>query len=462
MLRNTSPWLAQLKRIRPVTRLSCDTKKDLAIVGGGIAGITTAYYALNMTDMSVVLLEADKLAHGATGHNGGQAVHYFERPFADIVAEYGLEMAGDAQQGILSTWDLMEEIYENTGLKTPFHTFTGYAGCAKKEDVLQHLENKYLRALAGIYMEEVTIAKEAPWLHEIPARYKDLYSIMPQQNILSLLETDNDSFYALFATKKGVMNSAMFTEELAGYLLKTFPDRFVIHENSPVTKVITDKKHVDLETQKCTVQADKVVLCTNGFEHFEIENRSGAPVNSKFHMLVNGLIGYMAGYIEPMNKPPMAISYIGGQRDEAGYPIYHYLTRRPFELEKNVAHNLICIGGPEVELSERTQYIRSKHVFSDTTLKRIHTFLHRTFKGYQADTVKLKYHWHGLMGYTRNMLRLIGPEPCNKNLLYNLGCNGVGLLPSVYGAKRVVQFLRGDKLKKSVFDPVDQRGKIKY
>lgn len=460
MLENNSPWIAQLKRIRPITALTCDTKKDIAIVGGGIAGITTAYYILTMTKKSVVLLESDKIAHGATGHNAGQVVHYFERPFADIVSEYGLEAAADAQRAILYAWDLIDEIYLNAGLKTPIHRFTGYAGCTRVEDVLQHLENKYLRHRAAIYMEQVMIAEEAPWLDQIPERFKSLYSLIPQKDILSLLETHDTNFMAALSTEKAVVNSALFTEELAGFLLKMYPDRFVIHEMTHVSKVITDTKEVQLQTKKCLVTADKVVLCTNGFEHFEIENKSGFAIDSKFHMFVDGLIGYMAGYTEPMNRHPTAISYFKGDFDETGHPLYFYLTRRPYETEKNVSHNLVCIGGPEKDLIERKQYLRTRHSFLDKTLTRINSFLRTTYKPFPKNKRTFKFHWHGLMGYTRNMLRLIGEEPCNRNLLYNLGCNGVGILPSIFGGKRIAQLIRGDRVPKMIFDPVDKRSDI--
>jgi glycine/D-amino acid oxidase-like deaminating enzyme len=36
--------------------------------------------------------------------------------------------------------------------------------------------------------------------------------------------------------------------------------------------------------------------------------------------------------------------------------------------------------------------------------------------------------------------------------MYNLGCNGVGILPSIYGAKRIAQLLAGETLGPSIFD----------
>jgi hypothetical protein len=56
------------------------------------------------------------------------------------------------------------------------------------------------------------------------------------------------------------------------------------------------------------------------------------------------------------------------------------------------------------------------------------------------------------MGYTKNGIRFIGPEPKNNVLLYNLGCNGVGILPSIYGGKKISRHLAGESVEKSIFD----------
>jgi glycine/D-amino acid oxidase-like deaminating enzyme len=63
------------------------------------------------------------------------------------------------------------------------------------------------------------------------------------------------------------------------------------------------------------------------------------------------------------------------------------------------------------------------------------------------------FHWHGLMGYMDGMVRVIGPHPGRPSLLYNLGCNGVGFLPSISGGQRVARILAGEALPPSIFDP---------
>ena len=64
-----------------------------------------------------------------------------------------------------------------------------------------------------------------------------------------------------------------------------------------------------------------------------------------------------------------------------------------------------------------------------------------------------EFHWHGLMGYNESQIRVIGPHPRYPRLLYNLGCNGVGFLPSIHGGHSLARLLAGDSPAPSVFDP---------
>ncbi len=57
------------------------------------------------------------------------------------------------------------------------------------------------------------------------------------------------------------------------------------------------------------------------------------------------------------------------------------------------------------------------------------------------------------MGYMDGMVRVIGPHPGRPSLLYNLGCNGVGFLPSIHGGHQIGLLLAGHRLPPSIFDP---------
>jgi ribulose 1,5-bisphosphate synthetase/thiazole synthase len=50
---NHSPWIQQLKRTRPLDQINKNTDADVVIVGGGIAGVSTAYFILKNTNRKV-------------------------------------------------------------------------------------------------------------------------------------------------------------------------------------------------------------------------------------------------------------------------------------------------------------------------------------------------------------------------------------------------------------------------
>lgn len=453
---NNSPWLLDENNSVNEQVLHGNEVTDVAIIGGGIAGIATAYYTLHNTDKSVILLEANQIAHGATGHNGGFLASYFERTFSHLVAEFGLEMAAQAEREISTAWELLAGIFEQENLKTKAWYFTGYAACQTIEEVILHLRNNALRLKAGLSAHQVLISDQAAGLESIPKMYKNLYKLIPKSELLDILETDLNDYIAVLPDKKGCMNSAEFCQELVLKLLKEFPDRFKIYEYSSVKRLVIKADHAILNmVQKAQVISKQVVLCTNGFENIKIVNTNGSPIDAKFHHLVRGIVGYMAGYTEDSNRPPVEISYLPSSPrtlDLYTEEPYFYLTRRPFVDNSGEVKSLVCIGGPELLMDDSNGYTED-HEFSKEAREQIDNFLRFTYKHTPKENLEYKFLWHGLMGFTPNGVRLIGPEPRNPILYYNLGCNGVGLLPSIYGGKKISKFLAGEKIEPSIFDP---------
>lgn len=142
---NRSPWIEQLDRSIDYNCLSSHQKVDLTIVGAGISGVVTAFYALTQTKLSVILVEAKKIGHGATGHNAGQVALYFEKPFQEITKEFGLNMAIDGQKSLFRGFDLLMEILEKIDMTHAVESCEGYMGVRSMTQLVRHLENKYLR-----------------------------------------------------------------------------------------------------------------------------------------------------------------------------------------------------------------------------------------------------------------------------------------------------------------------------
>lgn len=448
--KSRSPWLHQLNHDRVIVNLTSDIETDIAVVGAGIAGIATAFFTLLTTNKKVVVLEGHKLAHGATGHNAGQIVSYFERPLSELVYEFGLEQAIAAQKAIEDSWELLDFMYTEANLSLPLSRFKGHAGYTTEAQVEEVLKNNYLRVMGGLNTTKVLIAENLPFATRIAKEYEGLYELVPHAQILELLETNNKKYIASLSITKGVMNSALFCEELVAYLTEKYGERFMLYENTHVRKIVLHENECLLDAGEHTIRAERVVLCTNGFENLTIFDTDHVEINTSYHHHVYGRIGYMSGYLERFNKQPTAISYyteptVGAEKS------YYYLTRRPYEYEKGVDHNLVCIGGPDQIIDERDTYMHDTDSPEEAN-ELINTFLQETYDLGPNKKVDYVFTWHGLMGYTKNYVRMIGTDPRNERLLYNLGCNGVGILPSIFGGKRIARILSGEKVEPSIFD----------
>lgn len=453
---NHSPWLHQLERTRPATEIDGNIATDVAVIGGGIAGISTAFFLLRDTEQEVTLIEAHKIAHGATGHNAGQIASYFERPFRELVSQFGLKMAANAEQSIHGAWQLFEEMYRTADVETPLAKFEGYAGCKSLDHLFANLVNNRYRRDAGIPLERILIARDIDHPFDVLKEYEGLYEFTTHADILRKLQTRDRSYIAALSSQKGCVNSAKFCEEVLLYLLEMYADRFQVYEHTLVDEVRLTQGMAELKAKQFSIWAHRVVLCTNGFESISIKNEDGPDIDAKFHHMVKGAVGYMVGYVEKSKREPAAISYLRDQdRHTNAFEStpYYYLTRRAHELGGQNGYKLVCVGGPEALLEDTTRYSK-EHPYPKEAQEQFDEFLREINAG--RSTPEYEYRWHGLMGYTPTGVRCVGPEPINSVLMYNLGCNGVGILSSIYGGHRIARYVRGEAVEVSIFDPIDQ------
>lgn len=470
MKKNSSPWLHQLNRTRETVILDKNIETDIVILGGGIAGITTAYTLLRDTKHDVTVIDCSLVGHGASGHNAGQLTTYFERPLSDIASQFGVQLTCEAQRDVESAWLELDRIKEEVGLKTPIYKFTGYAGMTQLSQVLLRLADNMIRYDGGIPIEKMLIAEDFEFLKDIPTVFSHLYEITSKQNIKKMLETDNDDYVAMLVYPKGATNSAKICEELTEVMLEKYSSRFKVYEKTPANAIILERKSVlteillnknemtsDNNTPDFTILSKKIILCTNGFEGFKIVNNAGDDIDTKFHHEVNGRINFMSAYLDSLEKDPVAISYfpkkssIEAPKDTITGEQYFYITRRP-HMHDGVEMGLISTGGPERILQEGELYNRND-LCEMWAERDVDNFLKENYKKYPGEKVEYHFCWHGLLGYTTTGLRLIGEEPLNRNLIYNLGCNGVGIMPSIFGAKRISEIMLGVKQDPSIFDP---------
>lgn len=470
MKKNLSPWLHQLERTRESIVLDRNLETDILVVGGGIAGVTTAYTLLRDTKHTVTLIDSYLVGHGASGHNAGQLTTYFERPLADIASQFGVDLACAAQKNVESAWLELDKIQQEVDLKTPIYKFTGYAGMTQLSQVISHLADNMIRHDGGIPIEKMLIADDFEFLNQIPGVFSHLYEITTKENLKKMLETGSDDYVAMLVYPKGATNSAKICEELIEYMLETYADRFNVYEKTPANRIILDKDSAltevvfnknemipDSATPDVTITSKKVILCTNGFEGFSLVNNAGKDIDTKFHHQLYGRINFMSAYLDSLEKDPVAISYfpkkssIHGPKDTITGEQYFYITRRP-HMHNGVEMGLISTGGPERILKEGEFYNRND-MCEPWAEQDVDAFLKENYKKHPGEKVEYQFCWHGLLGYTTTGLRLIGEEPLNRVLIYNLGCNGVGIMPSIYGSTRISQIIQGIQQEPSIFDP---------
>jgi len=447
---NRSPWVEQLPPRPPAAPIDGDGEADVVVMGAGIAGIATAWFLLKDTDRRVLLLERDRVARGATGYAAGQLVSYFERPLCRLAEQFGSERVAAAQRDVIEAWSLLDRMRKEAGAQVPVHRFPGHMGFFSIDHVCVHLENNLLRERAALPREKIRISECAEFIARIPERYAHLYEVVARSAIQELLETEDPRYTGVLSEPKGCVNAALLCEELLQHLLETYPARFQLAERTPVTKIVLGDGWAQVESGPHRVRAARVVLCSNGFVDHAIENETGSTARRPIASRVRGTVGFMAGFLESP-RPPSAISYLASSRIGHGQA-YFYVTRRPFEKDGR-ALTFTAIGGPDRELADAQAGYDSGGAFPGALLERLDAFIRPILAPGRSEPLAFDYTWHGLMGYTEDQVRVVGAEPRNPVLLYNLGCNGVGFLPSIHGGQRVARLLAGEALAPSLFDP---------
>ena len=131
-----SLWAATAEPGPPAPRLAGPVEADVAVIGGGFTGLSSALH-LAEAGKQVVLLEAAEPGWGASGRNGGQVNPGWKVLPSEITARYGAERGGRVARMAHGTCDLVFELIDRFGISCdalrPGFLQAAYGGHGRKK-----------------------------------------------------------------------------------------------------------------------------------------------------------------------------------------------------------------------------------------------------------------------------------------------------------------------------------------
>ena len=123
--RNVSYWIATAPETSFPAYQGDELRVDVAVLGGGITGLTTAML-LKQTGVSVTVVESGRVACGVTGYTTAKVTSLHGLTYAKLTGTFGQEGArtyGEAnQEGIA----LIERLVQQLGLDCDFEPLPAY------------------------------------------------------------------------------------------------------------------------------------------------------------------------------------------------------------------------------------------------------------------------------------------------------------------------------------------------
>ncbi len=138
---NTHPIWTEFKRNRKFPLLPHNIGVDVAVIGGGLAGVTSAY-KLAKEGKRVLLLEADRIGEGATEYTTAMITQEVDTDISDLVKIFGEEKARLVWQAGADAIDMIEQIVKDEKIECDFKRVPGFI-YASTEDQTKGLQEDF-------------------------------------------------------------------------------------------------------------------------------------------------------------------------------------------------------------------------------------------------------------------------------------------------------------------------------
>jgi glycine/D-amino acid oxidase-like deaminating enzyme len=279
----------------PYPNLTNNLSSDVVIVGGGLAGILTAYL-LRKAGKNVVVLEKKKVGSGATEYTTAFITQQIDTDLSELISLFGEEKAKLVWQSGGDAIDLIEKIVKEENIECEFMR-TSLVSYVNSEDQVKELkEERDTQSRFGFDVGEVKQDLSLNFRNYGNYELRNQAKFHPLKFLTAL---------AKICTQMGVK----------------------IYENSEVENINHSESMVTVETKTNQIDSKYVVIATY------------QPFNNRIRMfLKRGMYkSYVFGVKLPKNTIPI------GLYQDFDNP-YHY-----FRIDEQSDHDLMIIGGEDVK-----------------------------------------------------------------------------------------------------------------
>ncbi len=387
----TSPWYAgtpdqtRFSRFKSAgagqkngTQTSGTNKTDIAVIGGGIAGVITAWRLAEL-GAHVTLLEKNNLVTGDTGYTTAFVTRVPDTPLAPLVKKYGLDFVRRVFAANTEAQNYIQRLIKENKIDCDWQDCNSYNGSTKKNDKFLH--------------DEWDIAQKVDARSEFVTRDGAPSGATPRggtatPNIAPFVE-------AISYDHEGRFDPRKF---LFGLLQTSIGRHITIHEQTEVTAIIpaaSAGREITIVTAGGSLTCRKVVIAT-GLPHHSF---------AELHPLLRPQITYAIAAKYATSAP--ISDDIFWDTDE---PYYQYFRR--------LGSDTIILGGADRPASAAGKSVQ------DDPRKKLETYLTKFAPGNFTTTNA----WSGSLFYSPDGLPLIGEHPHHRGKVFiatGFGGNGM-------------------------------------
>ena len=391
-LTKDSYYAATAARGAAFAALSGSTRCDVAIVGGGLAGLSAAL-ELRRQGLDVVVLEAREIGFGASGRNGGQAIHGLACDQDVIEAQLGLDDARRVWQMSIEALDLIRSRIAEFGIDCDWQD--GYLGLATSE--------RKGRALAA-------------WADRIGSVYGYPLTRIGPADVQRWIASPR--FHSgIHDPRSGHLHPLKYTLGLARAAAAA---GVRLHEGTSVQALQPGPEPL-LRTPVGDVRARHVLLAGNVY--------------------LQGLVPELAPRIMPVGTYIACSEPLDPARAEALIPSRSAVCDTDFVLDyfRPTPDHRMLYGG-------RVSYstVTPGHLAESMRRRMVKTFP-------QLGDVKVRYAWGGFVDISMNRAPDFGRLPGNGNIYYLQGFSGHGLALTGLAGRLVAEAIGGSAARFDVF-----------